>query len=190
MSLRQKLNREIWEFFVTTLYFALCFGVLVLLKRLYLSEYQIQVPGVSLALVSALIVAKVVLLMEHVTLGQWVRKHAVGLDVILRTILYTIGVAVALLLERGFEARHEHGGFRAGVAWVFQHREMHHVWADTIAVGAALLAFNALSAVRRHLGEGRLHRLFLAPPAQESNTGGQDNNRPIQIVKSNKQTPG
>jgi hypothetical protein len=170
MNLAHKLAKEIRVVATTTLYFAIWFGMLVLLKRLYLAEYEVRFRGLSVALLSALLVGKVVLLLEHVTLGQWVRKHAVGIDVVLRTLLYTLAVCVALLLERGFEARHEHGGFAAGVAWVWQHRDMHHVWADTIAVGAALLVFNALSAVRQHLGEGRLQRLFLEPaaPAQKS----------------------
>src|SRR5262245_48807746 len=162
MSFQQKLVNEMREVALTTLYFAVCFGVLVALKRLYLAEYQIRFRGLSLAVVSALIVAKVVLVMEHVTLGQWVRSHAAGLGVILRTLLYTLGVAVALLLEKGFEARHEHGGFGASVIWVFKHRDMHHVWADTIVVGCALLGFNTLGAMRRHLGEGQLHRVFLS----------------------------
>ncbi len=168
MSFRQKLAHEFRVVVVTTLYFALWFGALVALKRLLLADYQIQFRGLSLALVSALIVAKVVLLLEHVTLGQWVRNHAVAVDVILRTLLYTVGVAAVLLLERGFEARHEHGGFGGGVAWVFQHRDMNHVWADAIAVGCALLGFNTLSAIRRHLGEGQLHRVFLSPPVERS----------------------
>jgi hypothetical protein len=168
MSLRHKLVKEFRVVAVTTFYFAICFGLLVLLKRLYLAEYQIRFRGLSLALLSALLVGEVVLLLEHVTLGQWVRNHAVAIDVVLRTLLYTFGVLVVLVLERGFEVRHEHGGFAAGIVWVFQHRDMHHVWADSIAVGAALLAFNALSAVRRHLGEGRLHRLFLEPPVDEA----------------------
>ena len=174
MSLRQKLVREIRMVFVVTLYFLICFAVLMALKRLYLADYEIKFRGVGLALVSALIVAKVVLLMEHVTLGQWVRNHAVAVDILIRTVLCTIGVLVAVLLERGFEARHERGGFGAGVSWVFQHRDMNRVWADTIAVGAALLGFNALGTVRRHLGEGGLSRLFLSPP-RTGKKPGEDN---------------
>src|SRR5215831_15502769 len=102
MSLRQKLGKEIREVTMVTLGFFIWFGVLILLKRLYLAEYQIRFRGLSLALLGALVVAKVVLVMEHVPLGQWVRQHAAGVDVILRTLLYTLGVFVVLLLERGF----------------------------------------------------------------------------------------
>ena len=73
---------------------------------------------------------------------------------------------IALLLTR-FDARHEAGGFVPGVAWVFQHRDIHHVWAMTICVGGALLMFNVQAVLQRHLGEGTLSRLFLAIPLAE-----------------------
>src|SRR5262245_23962550 len=143
MTFQQKLGKEMREVALTTLYFAVCFGVLVALKRLYLAEYQIKFRGLSLAIVSALIVAKVVLLMEHVTLGQWIHSHAAALGVILRTLLYTFGVAVALLLEKGFDVRHEHGGVGASVARVLQHRHIHHAGAATLVVACGPRRFKA-----------------------------------------------
>src|SRR5215471_10733365 len=164
MSIRNKVVEELRAVLVTTFYFAVCFGLLVLLKRLYLAEYEIEFAGLSLALVGALIAAKVVLVMEHVSLGQWVRNHAALVEVLLRTLLYSIGAFAVLLLEKGFEARHEHGGFVAGVTWVFQNREVHQVWADTIGVGCAMLLFNSMSVMQRQLGKGYLRRLFLSRP--------------------------
>jgi hypothetical protein len=55
--------------------------VLIVLKQLLLAEYQIEVGGLSRTLIGALVVAKVVLVMEHVPLGQWVRTHASVFDV-------------------------------------------------------------------------------------------------------------
>src|SRR5215472_380111 len=121
MAFKEKLVEEIKEVVKTTLYFAVCFGVLMALKRLYLEDYEIQFRGFSLALLGAVIVAKVVLLMEYVPLGTWLKSHPALVEVVLRTVLYSIGVFVVLLLERGFEARHEHGGFWPGVVWVIQH---------------------------------------------------------------------
>ena len=147
---------------VVTLGFFIWFDLLIVLKRLYLAEYQIQFRGLSIALVGALVVAKVVVVMEHVSLGKWVRYQAAVVEVILRTLLYASGVFVVILLESGFEARREHGGFGGGVLWVFQHRDSQRIWADTIVIGCALLGFNLLCVVRRHVGEGGLQRLFLS----------------------------
>jgi hypothetical protein len=167
MALGRKIIEEIKRIGIVTLYFAVCFGVMLLFKRLILAQYAIEVRGVTLALVGALIVAKVVVLLEKVSLGEWVRDRPVALDLILRTLLYTIGVWVALLLEKAFEARHEHGGFGPSLMVIFQHRDIHHVWAATIGVGVALLGFLTFSILKRHFGSHELKRLFVATPLTE-----------------------
>jgi hypothetical protein len=163
-----KLRNEIRAVGLATLYFATWIGLLVVLKQLALAEYRIEFHGLSLALVGALVLAKVVLVLEHAPLGAWIRTRPALLDVILRTVLYALGVLVVLLLEKAFEGRHEHGGFGASLIAVFQHAEVHHVWVNTICLTGALLGYNALSVVWRHLGKGGLLRLFLSPVPEES----------------------
>ena len=111
MSFGRKLRNGIRTVALTALYFAVWIGVLVTLKQLLLAEYRIRFNGLSLALVGALVLAKVVLVLEHVPLGRWTRQKPALLDVILRTALFGFGVLVALLLEKGFHERQEYGGF-------------------------------------------------------------------------------
>ena len=169
MSFRQKFRHEIWLVAATTLYFAAWFGALMVLKTLVLAEYQIGFHGVPMMLVASLIVAKVVLVLEYVPLGAWIRKQPALVDVVLRTTLYALGVVVVLLVEKAFEARHDYGGFGASLTQVLRHAEIHHVWANAICVTGALLGFNALAVLRRRLGEGRLSDMFLRPYADEAN---------------------
>jgi hypothetical protein len=180
MSLQQKLKNEIKAVALAALYFATWIGVLIILKELALAEYGIESRGLSLALVGALILTKVVLILEHVSLGAWVRNRPALVDVIVRTVLYSLGVVVVLLLEKAFEGRHEHGGFGPSLVSVFQHAEIHHVWVNTICLSGALLGYNALSVVRRHLGEGGLIRLFLSPLPEESKTKQSEASAPVQ----------
>jgi len=168
MSIMQKVKDEIRSVALATLYFAAWIGVLVLLKTLILAEYRIEFHGLSLALVGALVLAKVVLVLEHVPLGAWIRTRPALLDVILRTALYALGVFVVLLLEKTLEGRHEHGGFGPSLIALFQHAEVYHVWANVICLSGALLGYNVLSVLRRHLGEGAFIRLFLKPLPDES----------------------
>lgn len=167
-----EIEDEIRKVALATLYFATWIGVLVFLKTLILAEYRIEFHGFSMALVGALVLAKVVLVFEHVPLGAWVRTRPAWVDVILRTALYAMGVFVVLLLEKAFEGRHEHGGFGPSLMAVFQHVDMPHVWANTICLSGALLGYNLLSVVRRHLGDGGLIRLFLSPLAVAEKCGG------------------
>jgi uncharacterized membrane protein YidH (DUF202 family) len=161
MSAKQKIVGELEELGMAFLYFALCFLVLLLMKKLFLAEYQVSFYGLSSALVGAFIVAKVVLLMEYVPLGGLVQKSPVIVDVVLRTLLYCFGVLGAIVLEHGFEQRHEHGGFGNAIAAVVQNRNFYHVWATTLGVGGTILVFNLFTALRLRFGSQNMIRLFL-----------------------------
>lgn len=163
-----KLARELKALGLAALYFGCWLAGLLLLKKLVLAEYEIQFSGMSKAVVGALVLSKVVLLLEHVPLGAWVQRRPAWVDVLLRTALYALGVLVVLLLEKAVEGRHEYGGFGASLRAVFQHADVHHVWLNALCLSGALLGYNVLSVVRRRLGEGELLRMFVTPLPEES----------------------
>lgn len=163
MSITQKVKKEIETLVSLMLYFLGWLGFLMLLKFLLLADYKIGFSDFSIAVVGALVLAKVVLVLENVQLGTWVRSKAAWVDVTLRTALYIFGVFVVMLLEKGFEGRHEYGGFTASVIALFEHAEIYHVWLNFISLSAALLSYNILSVVRKNLGKGVLLRMFLTP---------------------------
>ena len=168
MSLPAKLREEIRSVGSTTLFFAAWFSMLMVLKWLILAEYNIEFRDVTIALVGALIVAKVVLVLEKVPLESWTRDRVALTHVIVRTGLYGIGILMVLLLEKAFEVRHEYGGFVPALAQVIRHQDIPHVLAATIGVTAALLVFNAMFVIRRHLGKRGLLGIFLSPLPQQS----------------------
>ena len=168
MSIQEKLKHELKMVVLVTLFFAAWLGALMGLKILILEDYQISFGSVSTVLIGALILAKVVLILEHVPLDGWQRNQPVLMDVILRTLLYAFGTLVVMLLEKAFESRHEQGGFGPAFMNVFQHRDVPHVWANTICMGGALLFYNLLSALNRHLGTGGLARVFLTSQKEDA----------------------
>jgi hypothetical protein len=167
MGAKQKLKDEVTAIGIAALYFGSWIAVLLWIKSLILAEYHIAFHQWSAALVGALVLSKVVLVLEHVSLGAWVRARPAWVDVVLRTAMYSLGVAVVLLLEKGFEERHEYGGFGRSLAMVFQHADIPHVWANTICVSGALLGYNTISVALRHLGKDTLMRMFLSPLPEE-----------------------
>jgi hypothetical protein len=140
-----------------------------LLKSLILAEYKIAFHGWSAVVVGALVLSKVVLVLEHVSLGAWLCARPAWVDVVLRTGMYTLGVAIVLAVEKGFEGRHEYGGFGPALRHLFQQEDVHHVWANTLCLSGALLGYNALFIVRQHLGEGGLLRMFILPLPGKTN---------------------
>lgn len=163
MGAGQKLVHEVKSVALATIFFAVWIGALVLLKRLVLAEYEIEFYGFSAALVGVLVLAKVVVVLERVPLGGWVRRSPAWVDVFLRTALYAAGVVVVLAIEHGVRGRGEHGGFTGAVRAAFAEVNAPHLWANVLCVSGALLVYNALAVVRLHLGGRSLLGLFLAP---------------------------
>jgi len=157
------LSRELTTLAVVALYFGCWIAVALVLKSLVLAEYQITFAGWSAVVIGALILSKVVLILEHVSLGEWLRTLPAWVDVVVRTVVYSAGVVVVLVLERGFEGRSEHGGFVAAVQAAFNGVNAFHIYTNAICISGALLGYNALSVIRRHLGERGLLKLFLQP---------------------------
>lgn len=144
-------------------YFGCWIGALLLIKNLILAEYQIQVRDLSKAIVGALVLSKVVILLERVPLGSWISRRPAWVDILARTALYGAGVMVIMLIEKGFDGRHEYGGFGESLMAVFRHADIHHIWVNTIGLGGALLIFNAAAAVRRHLDHQSLLKVLTSP---------------------------
>ena len=163
MSAGSKLKEELGSVALYTLFFGAWFGTFILLKTLILAEYKIRFSGLSAAFVGALILAKVVLLLEHVSLGAGIARRPAWVEVAVRTALYALGVLAVLLLEKAFEVRHEHGGVLRALAGILRHEDIPHVIANAIVATGALLAFNVLSLIRKRLGSGGLFGLLRAP---------------------------
>jgi hypothetical protein len=173
MTILARLWNEVRKISLVALYFACCFGLLMLVKELLLAEYNIRAGGLVFAMVGAFTVAKVVALLEWVSFGPWVRRRPVLLDVVLRSVVYGLGVAVFLLLEKAFEIRHEYGSFGRAVTGVFGHREIHQVWLGVICIGLSLLVYNVFAVVRRHFGWDAMRRLFLGVSPMELDAAAQ-----------------
>ena len=168
MSFKQKLKDEIKDIGIAVLYFGCWIGALLSLKSLILAEYKIAFQGWSVVVVGTLVLSKVVLVFKHVSLGAWLRSRPAWVDVVLRTVLYSIGVAIVLVIEKGLEVRHEYGGFGRALRQLLQQEDVHQLWTNTLCLSGALLGYNALAVVRRHLGNRGLIRLFLSPLSAES----------------------
>lgn len=175
MEILKPILKEIKTVTRVAAYFAIVFLMMMLMKKLYLEDYDIEFYGVSKALIGALILSKVVILMEFISLGKWVQHQPAIVDIILRTLLYTAGVLVVLILEGAFEKRHEAGGFGEAISYVLNHRDIYHVWATILGSSFAIFVYNAFSVLQLYMGKKGVTKLFFVTPlnqVEKSNTTG------------------
>ena len=166
-----KLAAELKSLGLMMLFFAAWFIPLLVIKNLLLESYEVSMTHLSAAIIGALVLSKVVMVLERVSLGAWVARRPAWVDIVLRTLLYTLGVALVLLLEKAFEARHDAGGLWPAVNTVLDHPDINHVWVNVICVGGALFSFNLLVMLRRHIGQQTLIGLLAKPQLPEKEKG-------------------
>ena len=165
----EKIVKELKLIGLLGLYFGSWLAGMMLIKYLILAEYHIKLSDVSMVLVGALVLSKVVLILDHVSLGNWVKNQPAWIDVILRTLFYMAGVLIVLLLEKSFEGRHEYHGFLNALQSIFEHADIYHVWLNFICISGALLFYNVLSVIYKNLGTKAIMKMFTSPiPTEES----------------------
>lgn len=152
---------------ITTVYFLIWFGLLMFLKNMILTEYQVEFTNISMALIGALILAKVVLVIDLIPLSPWTRKLPAIYFIFFRTLLNIIAVYIMLLIEHAFTERHEYGGFGGALGHVFIHRDVYHIWANVTAVGISVFWFNVIFVFRQYFGEQKLRQLFFSDPMND-----------------------
>ncbi len=164
MSLLEKAKHEVKQVGLVTLYFFVCFLIIFVLKKLFLAQYDIEFSALGEAVIGALIVGKLVVVLEHTPLGDRFAQGALYKDVLNKSVVYTLVVMFVIYLEHAFKVRHEAGGMGAAFVAVFEHRDPRQFWATFICISVTFVTYNLFAGISRHLGEGGMRTLLFASP--------------------------
>ncbi|MGR9108362.1 MAG: hypothetical protein ACU843_15690 [Gammaproteobacteria bacterium] len=165
MKLLAMIKREAKEVGLVFLYFFCAFGVLLALKKLFLADYRIEVQALSTAFIGALIVAKIVIVLDHTRTGtRFDTRLPLGLASLYKTLFYVFATALVLFLEKLFHAYRESGVLSQAIRDLWEHRDRNIIFAKVICIGLAFLGYHLYAGLDRRLGEGTLRRLVTTPP--------------------------
>jgi hypothetical protein len=162
VTVGERIRHEVREIGLVTLYFLTCFLFFLSLKKLSLAQYDVEIKVFHQALIGALVVAKVVVLLEKTSFGSRFRSATPFVHVLWRSLCYTAIVFVVTLAERLFDLYRENSELPRALSELWAGRDIHHFLAFNICAGLSFLIYNCFSEVDRHLGEGGLRRLFFS----------------------------
>src|ERR1700752_3362338 len=89
-SLKQKAEHEFWDYAGISLYLAFFFCALSTYSMLLLSKFEISYFTYSIALINALVIAKVILIGEYARLGKKYEAKPLLYSVIYKAVLFTL----------------------------------------------------------------------------------------------------
>ena len=157
---RDAIVRELKGVGLVTLYFLVCFGIILTLKKLFLADYRIETYALSTAVVSALIAAKVVVTLDHTRAGtRFDASRSLVTAVSYKTLVYGAVAFAVLLAEHLFHAWRARG-LEIGLAEVWAERDRNVILAKVICVALTFAGYHLYTGIDRRLGEGTLRRVL------------------------------
>jgi hypothetical protein len=157
------LRKELVSIWPVFLFFLVGFLLLILLIKLALSEFSIQVTVVSNAVIGALLAAKAALMLDETPLARSLERYIRIVAVAVKVFFYGITCLLLLYFERFLEALHKTHNSHAALGYVVKNatRSRVLVWALGISIVFAL--YFAFFEINERMGEGELWRLFFEP---------------------------
>lgn len=155
-----KIGSAIREVIPAFLFFLVMFHILVITKTLMLKEYGIMVPASAVALISALIIAKVVLIAGRLPfLNLYPRKPLIW-NVLLKTVVFSLITFLFLIAEEMVHQTRQGHSF----SYAMQHFHQDMVWpvfyARVIWVVVLMLFYCIGGEFVRVIGFPRVREIF------------------------------
>ena len=164
-SVGQRLKHEVLDFLFPAIFFLLAFQLLALTRFLALREYGIRISIFIAAVVGALIVAKVVLLLDHVKFINRFPEKPLIYNVLWKTFLYAVAAFIVRYLEHLIHFWRQTGSLIEGNRRLVEEVVWPHFWMVQMWLVVLLLVFCSLRELSRALGPERVRRLFFTAPA-------------------------
>ena len=155
------------------LFFLFGFLLVLMIVKLALARYSIEVSALSRALIGALVAAKVTLLLDETPLAHIFRRYPRIFSITLRTFIYGLAVIVLGIAEKIFEAYRHLGTFSAAWFDISQRMEIHQLLAIALGTSLIFAAYFVLSEIDRSMGEGALWAMFFQFPADPNDSSSQ-----------------
>ena len=170
---KQRIVHELWEFLFVFLCLAPFFASFAT-YRIYLKGGSGELLALGIAMVNALVLAKVILIGEIARLGRRYENKPLLVSTIHKAIVFTLFYLAFHVLEEGLRGvLHGHSFFRPLVV------EKEELLGLGLVVFFAFIPFFAVREMRRVMGEDNFRHLFFGrnPPEQFNQPAGVSGSR-------------
>jgi len=159
MKLRHRILRELKAYWANVLYIALFFSIFTDYRRLILAHYDITYKEYGISVIKALVLAKVILVAEHLHLGKGFEDKPLVIPTLNKSFLFTICVAILSIIEAIVRRLLKADGF-TNVQDMFLKCFSYEWFAGMLVAFAAFIPFFAIRELDRVLGKGKIAKLF------------------------------
>ena len=169
-TMKQKLRAGFEAYIIIAIYFWVALGSFTIYRRLVLAETGISYLHYGIALVEALIIAKVVLIGRVFGYGRRFEDAPLALPVLYKSVMFALLVLGFAVVEHLVSAWYHQKGVQ-GVFESIAAVKLTEVGARVLLLTVTLVPFFAFFEVARVLGSDRMRALFITRREEAEVTG-------------------
>lgn len=166
------LIKELEELLPPTVFFAISFNLILLTTQLILADYLIHFFSFLVAITSALVVGKSVLLADVLPFFRRFDKAPMIQSILFKTIVYWTVVFLMRFLEKLVEYWFGGGTISGSPDYIANHFTWHRFAAVQIWIFVLFLIYTSVAALNTRLGKGELVKIFFSRPPVGSKQSG------------------
>jgi hypothetical protein len=158
-----RLKHELVEAVPPAIFFFIAFQTIAFTRALMLEEYGIRVSTFMAATVAALVVAKVVLIVDLLPFVNRFPEKPLIYNVAWKTMIYLGAALIVRYIEHLIPFVREHGSLALANRHLFKEVVWPHFWAVQIWLLVHFFIYCSFRELIRVLGRERVRRMFLGP---------------------------
>jgi len=158
-SLKEKIFHEMVEYWINVAYLTLVFAAFTQYRRMVLAAYDISYTNYWVALIEALILAKVIMIGAVLRLGRGLEDKPLIYPTLYKTAVFTLFVGIFTVLENVVKVLWKGTGFTGDIV-DFLGKGPNEFIANALIVFVAFIPFFGVKELGRVLGEERIRKLF------------------------------
>jgi hypothetical protein len=156
---KKLLWEETVEYLVNFVYLALVFAVITFHRRFLLAAYDITYTHYWVAVIEALILAKVIMIGSMLHLGRGFEQKPLIYPTLYKTVVFTLFVAAFTLVEHAFAGLLTGKGLTGGLKEYFE-KGPHEFFAGCLLLFIIFIPFFGFKELARVCGKEKIHALF------------------------------
>ena len=156
---KHRMGQELVRYWVNVVYLAIFFGVFAWYRRFVLAEYRITYMHYGIAIIEALILAKVILIGDALGLNRGDETRPLIYPTVRKAIVFSIFVGIFAVIEHVVGGLFHGKGVAGGLATLWSEGR-DEILARCLVTFFAFIPFFAFRELGMLLGEGKLRGLF------------------------------
>jgi hypothetical protein len=163
---KERIFHELVEYWISVMYLSLVFAAFTQYRRFVLAAHDIVYTNYWVAVIEALILAKVIMIGAVVRLGRGLEDKPLIYPTLYKTVVFSLFVIAFTVVEHAVKGLWSGKGFTGGVVELYR-EGFDELLAGSLVIFVALIPFFGVKELGRVLGEEKIRALFFRSRAVE-----------------------